>query len=159
MTLRTLVSALMLTAAVSFAAQPAVASDPQKHGKGHAKGHSKPQKAGKHDRDNVRGTSGRDAVVFDRDGHARVLRDYWGREGLPPGLAKRDSLPPGLRRQLRERGTLPPGLQRQLSPVPDGLGRLFPRVPEHYTRYLADRDLVVVDTRTNRIVTIIPGRR
>ncbi|MBI3484974.1 MAG: hypothetical protein HY012_07470, partial [Acidobacteria bacterium] len=33
------------------------------------------------------------------------------RSGLPPGLAKRDRLPPGLEKQLRERGKLPPGLQ------------------------------------------------
>jgi hypothetical protein len=32
---------------------------------------------------------------------------------LPPGLAKRDQLPPGLERQLRVRGTLPPGSARR----------------------------------------------
>lgn len=37
-------------------------------------------------------------------------------KGLPPGLAKREKLPPGLERQLKERGTLPPGLQRRFSP-------------------------------------------
>ena len=30
--------------------------------------------------------------------------------GLPPGLAKRDELPPGLEKQLEKNGTLPPGL-------------------------------------------------
>ncbi len=155
MKLRNLASVLMLTAAVSFSAQPALALDHQKHGKGHAKH----QKAGKHGRDHVRGTVGHDVVVFDRDGHVRVLHEYWGRDGLPPGLAKRSTLPPGLRRQLRERGELPPGLQRRLTPVPEVLVRQLPPVPPHYTRYLADRDLVIIDTRTNRIVSVIPGRR
>src|SRR5579864_3107297 len=39
------------------------------------------------------------------------MRDWYHEHenGLPPGLAKRDQLPPGLEKQLRERGTLPPG--------------------------------------------------
>jgi len=61
-----------------------------------------------------------------------------------------------LQKQLRERGTLPPGLQKQLTPVPPALGGRLPGVPAYYTRYFAGRDLLVVDTRTNRIVSIIP---
>ena len=38
-------------------------------------------------------------------------------KGLPPGLAKRDHLPPGLQKHLDRRGTLPPGLaKRDLPP-------------------------------------------
>src|SRR6266511_2220364 len=55
--------------------------------------------------------------------------------GLPPGLAKRDSLPPGLARQLRERGRLPPGLQRRLYPVPQPLLGRLPAAPSYYARY------------------------
>src|SRR5687767_10946725 len=51
-------------------------------------------------------------IAVDRDGHVRVIRDYVRGGSLPPGLAKRESLPPGLRAQLRERGELPPGLQK-----------------------------------------------
>src|SRR5687767_1826388 len=47
------------------------------------------------------------AVVVDRDGHIRVIRDYANGGSLPPGLAKREALPPGLREQMRENGTLP----------------------------------------------------
>jgi hypothetical protein len=39
-----------------------------------------------------------------------------GKDGLPPGLAKRDRQPPGLERQLSERGRLPPGLQKRALP-------------------------------------------
>lgn len=97
----------------------------------------------------------KDVEVFDRDGHARVIRDYRRTESLPPGLAKRDSLPPGLRRQLHERGELPPGLQKRLVDVPYPLESRLPRVPPYYQRYFAGDDLVVVDTRTNRIAAIV----
>src|SRR5919107_2406176 len=32
---------------------------------------------------------------------------------LPPGLAKRESLPPGLQKQLQKNGKLPPGMQKK----------------------------------------------
>src|SRR5712691_964335 len=96
------------------------------------------------------------AVVIDRDGHRRIVTQYFSRESLPPGLAKRQSLPPGLQKQLRERGHLPPGLQKRLVPVPGPLVSQLPGLPPYYSRYFAGRDLVVVDTRTNAIVDVIP---
>lgn len=87
----------------------------------------------------------------------RVVREYYSSQGLPPGLAKRQSLPPGLRRQLRKRGQLPPGLQKRLTPVPSPLVSRLPPAPPYYTRYFAGRDLLVVDTRTQRIVMLIPN--
>ena len=41
-------------------------------------------------------------VVIDRDGHRRVVTEFFSREALPPGLAKRQSLPPGLQKQLQQ---------------------------------------------------------
>jgi hypothetical protein len=79
--------------------------------------------------------------------------------GLPPGLAKRDSLPPGLAKQLRERGRLPPGLQKRLTPVPPGWGTPYPALPRHHMRYFSGRDLLIVDTRTNRVVSIVRNAR
>lgn len=96
-----------------------------------------------------------DAVAVDRDRYVRVIREYERGGSLPLGLAKRDSLPPGLRRQLRERGTLPPGLQKRLVVVPGPLGARLPAVPPYYQRYFAGDDLIVVDTRTNRIAAIV----
>jgi len=94
-------------------------------------------------------------VVIDRDGHRRIVTQYFSRESLPPGLAKRQSLPPGLEKQLRERGHLPPGLQKRLVPVPGPLVSQLPGLPPYYNRYFAGRDLIVVDTRTNVIVAVI----
>jgi hypothetical protein len=95
-------------------------------------------------------------VVIDRDGHRRVVTEFFSRESLPPGLAKRESLPPGLQKQLRERGHLPPGLQKRLVPVPPPLIARLQPLPPHFSRFFAGRDLIVVDTRTNAIVAVIP---
>jgi hypothetical protein len=109
-------------------------------------------------RGNGRGASKADeAVVIDRDGHRRIVQDYYRNNALPPGLAKRDSLPPGLQKQLRERGELPPGLQKRLTPVPAPLAARLPGLPAYYDRYFLGSDLVVVDRRSNRIAAVIPN--
>jgi hypothetical protein len=96
-----------------------------------------------------------ETIQIDRNGHVRVIRDY-GRSGsLPPGLAKREALPPGLQKQLRERGELPPGLQKRLIPVPAPLAARLPPLPRYYERYFAGEDLIIVDTRTHRIEAIM----
>ena len=54
--------------------------------------------------------------------HIRIIVDWFHNpanlQGLPPGLAKREHLPPGLQRHLERNGTLPPGLQKKLQPSP-----------------------------------------
>ena len=95
-------------------------------------------------------------VVFDRGGHIRVIHEYAVSAKLPPGLAKREALPPGLRAQLHERGELPPGLQKRLIAVPPPLIARLPPVPSHYRRYFAGDDLIVIDDRTHRIVALVP---
>ncbi|HYT66026.1 MAG TPA: hypothetical protein VEL51_06395 [Vicinamibacterales bacterium] len=125
----------------------------QGHGRGHAKA-DKPHK-GEHAHRSDRHADEHD-VVIDRDGHVRAIHEYARAGSLPPGLAKRESLPPGLRKQLQERGELPPGLQKRLVPVPAPLLARLPAVPGYYQRYFAGDDLVVVNTRTNRIAAVIP---
>ena len=96
-------------------------------------------------------------MVIDRDGHVRAIHDYARAGSLPPGLAKREALPPGLRAQLHERGTLPPGLEKRLVPVPAPLLARFPPAPVYYHRYFAGDDFLVIDTRSNLIVAIMPN--
>lgn len=63
-------------------------------------------------------------IIEDILGYDPVALESDSGGGLPPGLAGRDRLPPGLERQLRETGSLPPGLQRQLEGrIGDRLGR------------------------------------
>jgi hypothetical protein len=108
-------------------------------------------KGGKHHGRKVHYTT-----TLDKHHRTRIVDN---RRGLPPGLAKRDSLPPGLAKQLRERGRLPPGLQKRLTPVPPGWGSPYPALPRHHVRYFSGRDLVIVDTRTNRVVSIVRNAR
>jgi hypothetical protein len=123
-----------------------IASADQGRGRGRGNGRGAAEKADKDE-----------AVVIDRDGHRRIVRDYYRNNALPPGLAKRESLPPGLQKQLRERGELPPGLQKRLTPVPPPLAARLPGLPAYYNRYFLGSDLLVVDTRSNRIVSVIPN--
>lgn len=92
----------------------------------------------------------------DRDRCVVIVRRYYNANGLPPGLAKKP-LPPGLRKQLRERGHLPPGLDRHWALLPVDLERELPLLPPHHVRRLVGFDLVVVDTRVNIIVSLWPG--
>jgi hypothetical protein len=157
MTAKNLVSpvALMLVLGLGVPPHPALADQGRGNGKG--RGGEKAERAREkaEDRGDKQGRRD-DVVVIDREGHRRIVRDYYTTNALPPGLAKRQSLPPGLQKQLRERGTLPPGLQERLTPVPPALGGRLPAVPAYYTRYFAGRDLLIVDTRTNRVVSIVP---
>ena len=94
--------------------------------------------------------------MIDRDGHRRIVTEFFSRESLPPGLAKRQSLPPGLQKQLRERGHLPPGLQKRLVPLPAPLIARLPPLEPRFSRFFAGRDLIVVDNRTSTIVAVVP---
>lgn len=86
-----------------------------------------------------------------------VVLDYYRRHGLPPGLAKKDSLPPGLQKQLRERGHLPPGLEKHMVVLPVGLERELPPLPPHHVRRAVGEDLLVIDVRANLIVSFMAG--
>ncbi len=74
--------------------------------------------------------------------------------GLPPGLAKRDRLPPGLEKQLRERGTLPPGLQKKIQPVPEDLEERLPSPPEGCRHVIIGGHIVLMNPRTNYVYSV-----
>ena len=155
---RSLLGAVVLMGVFALGIAPGAALADQGRGQGKGRGEEKAERA-REKAENRGDEKARrdDVVVIDREGHRRIVREYYTSNALPPGLAKRDSLPPGLRKQLRERGALPPGLEKRLTPVPAGLGGRLPAVPAYYTRYFAGRDLLVVDTRSNRVLAIIPG--
>ena len=92
----------------------------------------------------------------------RIIEEYYHKskkvkqKGLPPGLAKRGgNLPPGLQKQLDKNGRLPPGLQKRLEPLPVDLDRRLPRLPEHWERVILERNVILIDRRTERILDII----
>lgn len=73
-----------------------------------------------------------------------------GRNGLPPGLAKKGKLPPG----LAKRSTLPPGLASR--ELPYDLKRKLPPPPAGYERrIIEDAVIVLVHIATGEIIDII----
>ena len=97
-------------------------------------------------------------IIFSDD--ERILITDWFRtykSDLPPGLAKRDRLPPGLEKQLRERGTLPPGLQKRVQPLPIELDRRLRQLPSGYRRAVIGANVILMNESTSIIVDIVRG--
>ena len=101
---------------------------------------------------------GRLDIAFS-DHDRALIRDYYGyghkhrHSGLPPGLAKKDRLPPGLQKQLVRRGQLPPGLQYY--PLPHDLQRRMSRLPDGYQRAMIGGSFVLFNERSRVIFDVI----
>ena len=119
---------------------------------GHGHGHDK------HDRDDDDnrghgGGHGHDRYSdHDRDQIRGWYRTHYS--SLPPGLAKRDRLPPGLERQLVVRGTLPPGLQKKMQPCPRELERMLPPPPPNYAHVVIGGNLVLLNRANFQIADV-----
>jgi hypothetical protein len=90
--------------------------------------------------------------------HDREWMHKWYRDhhsNLPPGLAKRDELPPGLARQLRVRGTLPPGLQREIHPVPEEFVHYLPPPPPDCEHVVIGGNIVLLNRKTHLVLDIV----
>lgn len=104
----------------------------------------------------------------------RILRDYYERrlreweesedgrnykkhknkhKGLPPGLAKKGTLPPGLAKQLARNGHLPPGLEYR--DLPDDLLVKLPHLHPDYRYVIVDNKVMLVKRATNLILDIL----
>ncbi len=73
--------------------------------------------------------------------------------GRPPGLAKREKLPPGLERQLVRKGTLPPGISKRA--LPPGLASRLGPIPTGTERVIVGGDIALVDIATGVILDIL----
>ena len=140
--------AVCATTALLLACGPRFAQA-QGNGHGHGHGHDKGDDQGRHD-DN----HGRQDYAY-RD-HDREMRNWYHdhENHLPPGLAKRDRLPPGLERQLVVRGTLPPGLRKQIQPCPPELVRVLPPPPPDCAHVVIGGNLVLVNRRSWLVVDV-----
>lgn len=89
----------------------------------------------------------------------RIIREWFGsdsnRRGLPPGLAKKETLPPGLQKQLRKNGTLPPGLAKKIHPLPVDLERRLPRLPDGRDRIIISGTVILRDKNLGKILDIL----
>lgn len=110
--------------------------DDDNRGHGHGHGHDH-DRYSDHDRDQIRGW----------------YRTHYS--SLPPGLAKRDRLPPGLERQLVVRGTLPPGLQKKMYSCPPDLERMLPPPPPNYAHVVIGGNLVLLNRATLQIADVV----
>lgn len=87
---------------------------------------------------------------------ARSGKKNWGKhKGLPPGLAKRDELPPGLEKQLKVNGALPPGLAKR--DLPYDLRKRLPKARSGTERKIIGNDVVLIETATGVILDILRG--
>src|SRR5215471_270274 len=116
------------------------------HDRGHGRGHH-----GDHDRDRYAYSN------HDRDEFRGWYRENEG--NLPPGLAKRDHLPPGLERQLVRNGTLPPGLRKKYYRCPEELERRLPPPPPNCSHVLISGRIVLLNTRNFQIVDVFHFER
>ena len=129
---------------------------PFAQGRGNAKGRNHDAEHSDSFGDKVRRTLPASEPVF--TAHERYVINRWfsgNRSSLPPGLAKRDRLPPGLEKQLRERGTLPPGLQKKMQPLPWQLERQLGRLPAAYRRVIIGNNVILMNEKTALIYDII----
>lgn len=99
--------------------------------------------------------------VLSRDQQNRINDCYTsGRAGLPPGLAKKEKLPPGLQRQLRKKGKLPPGLQKKVQPLDAACQTGLPPLPADWSRVIVHDRVLLLDP-AKRIIdwaNIVLGR-
>jgi len=98
------------------------AADAQGNSQGKGKGKDKDQGQA-----SVQGSVQAGVSLVFSSSERRMILDYYnpGGKGLPPGLAKRNDLPPGLEKQLRKNGKLPPGLDKKIDPFPMEMERRF----------------------------------
>ncbi len=90
-------------------------------------------------------------------GHDHQIHEWYSehQHDLPPGLAKKDQLPPGLEKQLVRRGTLPPGLQKRIEPCPHELVRYLPPPPADCYQVLIGGHIVLLNRKTNVVVDFV----
>ncbi len=88
-----------------------------------------------------------------QSGKARGKKKGKGGKGSPPGFAKRETLPPGLEKQLRKNGTLPPGIAKR--ELPPGLAARLGPVPAGKQRVIVGGDVALVDIATGVIIDIL----
>lgn len=120
------------------------------------KGSQKERGGGKTAGDKVRAVLPEVEQVFTKV-EITLMKNYFttNKSGLPPGLAKRDKLPPGLERQLQRNGTLPPGLQKKVQPLPADLERQMRVLPTGWRRVVIAGNVILMNEKTATIYDIV----
>jgi len=97
------------------------------------------------------------AVIVFSDNDRGKIRNYYKNikktKTMPPGLAKKQELPPGLQKHIARYGELPPGLEGRRLPLDleGGLSRL----PAGYVRLRVGGDVVLMNEKTRVVLDVI----
>lgn len=98
-----------------------------------------------------------DIAFTDHD--RELLHNYYGNKyrskykQLPPGLAKKNKLPPGIQKQLVRNGQLPSGLNYQR--LPYDLERKMSSIPDGFIRVMINSRFVLFNEHTRVIFDIV----
>lgn len=103
-------------------------------------------------RGNGKGHDKKAAAALFASGDRSYVTNYFRSNGLPPGLAKKSDLPPGLEKQLRRNGRLPPGLEKKLVPFPAQIEARLPPCPPDVHRGLMGGVAVMYNSRTGLVL-------
>ncbi len=83
-----------------------------------------------------------------------IKKTKTSKQGLPPGLAKRQHWPPGLQKHMERTGRLPPGLEKRR--LPGDLRSLLPIRSGQDFRVVGN-DIVLIETATELILDVMQG--
>ncbi len=125
----------------------------QGRGQGHGKGHGQDEQGEGHGKGKEKKERKRYYSSRNRDQLMGWYREH--ENNLPPGLAKRDRLPPGLERQLVVNGELPPGLQREIHPCPPDIIGYLPPPPPDTEHVLIGGQIVLWNRNTHVVLDIM----
>ena len=98
----------------------------------------------------------RAAIIFN-DADRRKIKQYFDKKHklktLPPGLAKKDELPPGLRKHIEKYRELPPGIEGRR--LPQELENKLSPLPSNYIRLQVGGDIVLIHGRTRYVLDVV----
>jgi hypothetical protein len=149
-------AAILLAAGVLVSGSALVPA--QDHDNGHGQGNGQGNGHGKgHDKNKHGDDRDGDDYIYYHQKYRDSVHVWYGEHytNLPPGLAKKDHLPPGLEKQLVRNGTLPPGLQKKLYRCPEDLDRRLPPPPPDCRNMLVGGHVVLLNVHTNIVVDIL----
>ncbi len=98
-------------------------------------------------------------VSFGEEDRQKIKGYYGGKDKrgkskkMPPGLAKKQELPPGLQKHIARHSVLPPGLQDRNLPLE--LEKTLSPLPKGYVRLKLGGDVVLMDEKTRIAVDVI----
>lgn len=74
-------------------------------------------------------------------------------KALPPGIAKKGTLPPGIAKQLARNGRMPPGIDYR--PLPHDLVVQLPPLQPAYRYVIADDRVMLIQAASNLILDVL----